>query len=388
MTAPLITVDAGAPLVEVLMQFLGGRLHHLPVRNEDEIVGLVNHTDLLRHQSRSPSFLLRKALRGETRREPGAHVREVAHMIDGLGWGGLAAAEVARVVAAVNDGLIESLLRDAERELGPAPCAYSWIVFGSEGRREQLLATDQDNALIYSEACQGGTEYFPKLARFVVDGLIEAGFPECKGGFMATNWCHSLDHWIRTFHSWIEEPDPQALMDVANFFDFRAIHGGLDLSSLEQVIADAGRNTTFLAQLAKASLSMRPPIGLFNRIKQGSEGLNLKAAGLMPVVGLARVYGLECGTHERSTLGRLRVAREKGVLSAEGADLLEQGFRFLIQLRLRVQIEAVRQKEAPGNFVRLESLEKIDARHLKETLLEIRTMQQALAQRHRVELLG
>jgi CBS domain-containing protein len=177
-------------------------------------------------------------------------------------------------------------------------------------------------------------------------------------------------------------------MDVANFFDFRAIHGGLDLSGLDQIIADARRNTTFLAQLAKASLSMRPPIGLFNRIKQSEEGLNLKAAGLMPVVGLARVYGLECGTHERSTLGRLRVAREKGVLSAEGADLLEEGFRFLIQLRLQVQIDAVRRGQAPDNFVRLESLEKLDARHLKETLLEIRTMQQALAQRHRVELLG
>ena len=191
MSSPLITVDAGAPLVEVLMQFLGGRLHHLPVRSEDEIVGLVNHTDLLRHQSRSPSFLLRKVLRGETRREPGTHVREVAHMIDGLGWGGLGASDVARVVAAVNDGLVESLLRDAERTLGPPPCAYSWIVFGSEGRREQLLATDQDNALIFSEVCQGGQEYFPKLARPSWTSRTSSTFAPFTAGWTFPDWIRS-----------------------------------------------------------------------------------------------------------------------------------------------------------------------------------------------------
>ena len=388
MTSPVVTVDAAAPLVDVLVQFLDRRIHHLPVEREGEIIGLVTHSDLLRHHVNSPSFVLRRVLRGEASADDGAHVEQIARMVDALGWSGLGAVDVARVVASVNDALVERLLRDAEAALGEPPCRYAWLVFGSEGRREQLLVTDQDNALVVEDDTADSREYFGRLARHVVDGLLRAGFPECKGGFMATNWCHPLERWRELFRGWIEQPEPQALMDVANLFDFRSLHGTLDLEPLEAIIASGGRNSTFLSQLARTSLHMRPPIGLFHRIKESPEGLDLKAAGVMPIVGLARVSGLEAGSRERSTLGRLAAAREAGKLSHEGADLLAEGFRFLLQLRLRRQLEALRRGDEPGNRVRMDELERVDARHLKETLLEIRSMQQALAQRHRVELLG
>ena len=386
MSSPLVTVDVGAPLVEALMQFLDRRLHHLPVEDGSEIVGLITHTDLLRHQVNSPSFLLRRVLQGDT--VEGAHTEQIARMIEGLRSGGLGAVDIARVVAAVNDALVERCLRDAEELLGPPPCAYAWLVFGSEGRREQLLVTDQDNALVVEHDDAESRDYFARLARAVVDRLLASGIPECAGGFMATNWCHPLSKWEALFRSWIEQPEPQALMDVANLFDFRALHGGLSTERLDAIIAGAQHNSTFLAQLAKASLAMRPPIGLFHRVKQSPEGLDLKASAVMPVVGLARVVGMEAGTRERSTLGRLASARDRGQLSHEGADLLSEGFRFVLQLRLRLQLEALRRGEAPSNRVRMEDLERVEARHLKETLLEIRSMQQALAQRHRVELLA
>lgn len=386
MTSPVVTVDAEAPLVDVLMQFLDRRLHHLPVEREGEVVGLVTHTDLLRHHVNSPSFLLRKVLRGDA--PDGEHVVEIARMVDASSRGGLGAVDVARIVASVNDALVERLLRDAEDELGSPPCRYAWLVFGSEGRREQLLVTDQDNALVIEDDAPDCTAYFQRFARHVVDGLLRAGFPECKGGYMATNWCHPLARWEELFRGWIDQPEPQSLMEVANLFDFRALHGSLDVESLDAIVLEGGKNQTFLSQLARTSLEMRPPIGLFHRVKESPDGLDLKAAGVMPIIGLARVAGLEAGSRERSTLGRLTAAREQGVLSHEGADLLAEGFRFLLQLRLRRQIDALRRGAEPDNRVRMDELERVDARHLKETLLEIRSMQQALAQRHRVELLG
>ncbi len=388
MSTPVVTVDHTAPLIDVLVQFLDRRLHHLPVEREGEIVGLVTHSDLLRHHVNSPSFVLRRILRGDGTEDHRDHPTRVAAMVDALTWGGLGATDVARVVASVNDALVERLLREAESALGAPPCRYAWLVFGSEGRREQLLVTDQDNALVFETDTPQCHEYFSTFARHVVDGLLAAGFPECAGGFMATNWCHPLEEWQRRFRQWIDTPEPQALMEVANLFDFRSLHGTLSLEPLDRVIATGGANSTFLSQLARTSLRLRPPIGLFHRIKQSPEGLDLKAAGVMPIVGLARVYGLESGSRERSTLDRLAVARDEGTLSHEGADLLAEGFRFLLQLRLRRQLEAVRRGETPDNRVRMEDLERVDARHLKETLLEIRSMQQALAQRHRVELLG
>lgn len=388
MSSPLITVEASAPVLEAMVLLLDRRLHHLPLERQGEIVGLVTHSDLLRHQTRSPGFVLRRILREDASQAPGTHSAEIAAMVEGLHQSGLRSSDIARLVATVNDTLVERALREAESELGAPPCPYAWIVFGSEGRREQLLLTDQDNALVYAEASDGAAAYFAQLGRRVVDALVQAGFPECKGGFMATNWCHPLDRWESLFRGWVERPDPQALMDVANLFDFRALHGELDLAPLERIIAGGRDNQTFLGQLARTSLRMRPPIGLFHRIKQGSEGIDLKTGGVVPVVGLARVYALESGTRERSTLGRLAAARSGGQISGEGADLLTEGFRFLLNLRLREQLKALREGREPVNHVRLEALERVDARHLKETFLEIRQMQQAMAQRYQVELLG
>jgi CBS domain-containing protein len=375
-------------VLEAMILLLDRRLHHLALKRNGEVIGVVTHSDLLRHQMRSPGFVLRRILRGHDPESPGTHPIEIAAMVEGLHRSGLATRDIARLVATVNDALVERILREAEAECGAPPCAYAWIVFGSEGRREQLLLTDQDNALVYEVASDGARHYFERLAHRTVEGLVRAGIPACQGGFMATQWCHPLARWKTLFASWIEQPDPQALMDVTNLFDFCALHGTLDLEPLEAIIASARDNRTFLGQLARASLRMRPPLGLFHRIRQGNAGIDLKSGGLVPIVGLARVLALESGARERSTLGRLVVARSAGRLSAEGADLLTEGFGFLMDLRLREQLRALREGRDASNHVRLEALGRVDARHLKEIFLEIRHVQQAMAQRYQVELLA
>ena len=104
---------------------------------------------------------------------------------------------------------------------------YAWIVFGSEGRQEQSFLTDQDNALVYADGVDGAAAYFERFAERGVESLIAVGFPPCAGGFMATHWHRPLAEWTSMFRTWIESPEPEALMKAANFFDFRAVHGGL-----------------------------------------------------------------------------------------------------------------------------------------------------------------
>ncbi len=387
MTSPARTLSADAPVIEALMRLLDARIHHLPLERDGQIMGVVTHTDLMRHQVKSPAHLLKRIEKAEGEEIEG-HANDIAGMVESLTFGGLKAAEVGRIVATLNDALVHAQLLRAERDQGKPPCAYAWIVFGSEGRREQLLLTDQDNALVYATATKEAESYFGQLAERVVGGLIRAGFPPCAGGFMATNWCRPLDAWKRLFSTWVEEPDPQALMDVANFFDFRPIFGTLDLEPLDDIVQKAASQRRFLAQLARASLGMRPPIGLFHRIRQAPEGIDIKAGGLMPIVGLARVHALEAGSRDRSTLARLEAARRAGLLSDEGAEGLIEGFRFLFRLRLETQLKDVRRGDPPDNRVRLEELGPLDARHLKDTLLHIRQMQQAMAQRFNVDMLG
>src|SRR5215207_6508055 len=160
---PLFALPAETPLFEALRRMLERRIHHLPITRAGEVVAVLGDTDLLRHQARSP--------------------------------------------------LARRLLVLAERDLGPAPCAYAWMALGSEGRMEQVLLTDQDNALVYADDSAEARAYFPRLAARVVDGLVAAGFPPCPGGYMASQWCRSLADWQALFRGWIERPDPQALLE-------------------------------------------------------------------------------------------------------------------------------------------------------------------------------
>lgn len=388
MSAPLKTFPADAPVFEALLHVLEQRIHHLALIRNGSVIGVVTHADILRHQVKSPAALLKRVDRATDPADWAGYADEVAGTVESLLWGGLEPADIGHVVASLNDSLVQNVLRWAEVKSGPPPCPYAWIVHGSEGRREQALITDQDNALVFAEDTSEARDYFRRFAEVVIEALTKASFPPCPGGFMATKWNYTLDEWDELFRGWTTSPEPEALMEVANFFDFRSIHGRLDLERLHARIAEGGSSSVFLAHLTRAGLGMRPPIGLFHRIKEEDEGIDLKAGGIVPTVSLARVYALEARSRARSTLDRLEAARRAGVVSETGAETLAEGFRFLFRLRLESQMSARRKREEPTNRVRLDDLSPLERRHLKETFLHIREMQESVSQRYKVGLLG
>ena len=387
-TRPVRTISAGATLFQTLVFMLEHHVHHAPLEADGVITGIVTDTDLLRLYLKSPIYLLRDIERASTTEDLARYATELAGMVETMLWGGLNAAQIGPVVSRLNDALVVRLLRLAEEELGPAPVPYAWIVFGSEGRMEQTLLTDQDNALVYADEGADHEAYFEALAGRVVHGLIAASFPPCAGGFMATNWRRTLSSWSQLFRGWIETPEPRALIEALNFFDFRRVHGSLDLEALERLLKRAGREPLFMAQLARASLGLTPPLGAFRSIKAEDEGVDLKKGGLAPIVSLARLYALEAGASARGTLDRLDEAVAAGTLSKHGAQTLAEGFRFLLGLRLREQLRARREGEAVTNSVRLDHLSPVERQHLKDVFVAIREMQNATALRHAVARLA
>jgi CBS domain-containing protein len=378
---PLKTLPAETPIYGALQWILGESLHHLPVTRDGRVVGILGERDLLRHQARSPLQLL---YRIEHLQDPAAlagYARELAATADALFEGGLHAVQIGRVVAAVNDALTARLLAMAERELGPPPCPYSWIVFGSEGRMEQVLLSDQDNALVYALDVPGAPEYFAGLAARVVDGLLQAGFPPCPGGYMATDWCRPLSEWRASFLGWIERPEPQALLQAQIFFDFRAVHGTLDLRPLEDLLRAAGRHARFLHHLARTSLVFSPAVGRFGRLRRRDDAVDLKAGGIAPVVILARTYALAAGQTPRPTLERLAAAAAEGALSGGAAEQLSDGFRFLTRVRLREQLRSVRAGHPPANSVLMDTLSPHERGRLRDVLRGVRRIQESAAMR-------
>lgn len=389
MTCPIRAIPADTPIYGALMYTLQEGIHHLPLSRNGEIVGVVTNGDILRHQVKSPVYLMQHIRRASEPAVLSSYANDIAGTISGLYYGGLNVSQIGRIVASLNDALAVRLLKLTEKNLGPPPTPYAWVVFGSEGRMEQAVLTDQDNALIYEEDVPGAKEYFKALSQQVNDGLVQAGFPPCPGGYMAVNWHMSLPEWQRLFRKWVETPEPQALLEASIFFDFRPVYGTLSLESLEQIVLKAKKSGIFIAQMARNSLSFTPPLNFFRWIVRDANGMiDLKKGGVAPIVGLARTYALQGGARNRSTLERLQAAVAADTLSRHGADELIDTYQFLLGLRLREQLAKINHNETPTNLIDINELSRRDKRRLKEAFLVIKSMQEATSSRFRTDQLG
>ncbi|MEM8930884.1 MAG: DUF294 nucleotidyltransferase-like domain-containing protein [Acidobacteriota bacterium] len=382
---PLLTLDADAPIVAAHVAMLDADVRHLVLLRDGAIVGLVSASDLLRHPD-GGSFTLVRRLDTDLDATLPRYRSLVEDTVAALSAGGLDASHVAPLVSALNDHLVRRLLVRAIEALGEPLLAWSWIVFGSEGRREQTLLTDQDNALIYDDPSPDGSDdevdgYFRALAERMAADLRTAGFPPCPGGYMATRWRGPRSEWTRRFAGWIETPDPDAMLAASIFFDVRPVAGPLDLTPLDTQITAAGRQSGFLHHLFETASIFRPPIGLFGRLRTDRGALDLKAGGIAPIVGMARVAGLAAGSLERGSLARLTAAVDADVLARPDRERLDDIFRFLLDLRLRHQLDQKRRDVAVTSSVRLADLSAVDRDRLKRSLGRVSRLQEALGLR-------
>jgi CBS domain-containing protein len=390
MTAPFLSLTADAMAFEGLLLMLERGVHHLPLLNPDgSVLGLVTHTDILRRQSNSPLFLPRQLQRAESPADLRRYADQVARTVTTLLDAGAHVVDIGRVVAVAHDALLVRLLQDAEQQLGPPPVPYAWLVLGSEGRLEQTLRTDQDNALVYhDDATPAQAAYFPRLAAHVVAQLVDCGFPRCPGEVMATNpdWCRPLAAWQRYFTHWISVPDEEALLRAAIFFDYRQVYGSLPAeAALHRMTDHAADQRIFMARLARTALRNPAPLTLFHGIATERRGtqrrlLDLKLRGTALIVDLARLFALEARTPQTNTVARLRAAEQAAVLHPREAANLIHAFELLARLRLQHQQSCLAAGLPVDNQVNLDQLSHREHRELKESLQAVHHVQRGVAE--------
>lgn len=387
MSAPALTMSADQLVFEALMTMLERRIHHIPITENGHIIGVVTDTDIMRRQSRSPLLLLDQLQFAQSMEELRAYADQVAATVGALLDAGARVQDIGRVVAVAHDALLARLLRDAEADFGEPPCPYAWLVMGSEGRYEQTLRTDQDNALVYADDAPPEAEpYFAQLAERVVGQLVECGFPRCPGDIMATNpeWRKPLAVWQSYFRHWIRLPEEEALLRAGIFFDYRAVYGKLDAeSALRPIIEDGSRERVFLGRLARAALRRSPPIGFFRQFVVERHGtardlIDLKERGTALIVDLARLFALEARVRATNTLERLRGAAGRSSLSESGAEDLIAAFDLISLLRLRHQYRQLQQGEPLTNLVPVSRLSKLEQRDLKDALRAVSRIQRGV----------
>ena len=398
--SPITDIMTGAPITasvdtyayEALLTMARHRIHHLPVLDDSRIAGVVTASDFIERRTTSPIYLAADIHRQDTVETLAIIARRLPILVRNLAAAGASAERTQHVITGLADTIAIRLLELAELSLGPPPVDYAWIVAGSQAREEFTVASDQDNALILDDAFEPSRDgaYFEALARFVCDGLAACGQPYCPGDVMATNpeWREPLSHWQARFARWVDNPDPEALMHGCTFFDLRHVYGDAELSAtLRHSLLERTRgNSIFLSHLAGNALSRQPPLGLFrNFVLSGARDearvLDLKHAGVVPIVDLARVYALDGGINAVNTHERLEAAVTSGELSPSGARDLGDALTFLSDTRFRHQMCQLEAGVEADNLVAPDSLSRFESGHLKDAFTIVRTMQRSLAQR-------
>jgi len=390
MTADPITLQSDALAFDALVTMIEKKISHLPVVEGGSLVGILTHTNLVLAQARSAIYMI-----GEIHRlsDPGGMagvVRQIPQLLVSLVDSGASAYKIGHIITSIADACTIRLLELAENKLGPPPVPYLWLACGSQGRREQTGVSDQDNCLFlhdsYVEAAHG--RYFEDLANFVCDGLNTCGYVYCPGEMMATNpkWRQPLKVWKGYYRSWIDNPGPMAQMLASVMFDLRPIAG--DFSLAESVSQDnrerARNNSIFVAHMVSNALTHKPPLGMFGNLTttkapDGRNAIDMKHAGVVPIVDIARVYALTAAIAEVNTTLRLEAGRSASVLSENGARDLLAAFEFIALTRLRHQARQIREGKKPDNFLPPNAISPLERTQLKDTFQVVKTIQSALS---------
>jgi CBS domain-containing protein len=369
---PVQAVPVGMPLFEAWKNLVDAGVNHLAVARDGELIGVLTSSDLLKCSAQGPISVLRSVERIGGRDGLAGYGGRVAEMASALLSGGLEANTIAGFVARLNDTLLRRITQWVEAELGPAPAPWAWLVFGSEGRMEQTLLTDQDNALVYADEAAGDRGWFERFADRVGDDLELAGFPRCPGGRMARRWHGTLSEWEHQIESSMEERPH----DAAIFFDHRKVAGRLDVAPIEEVLASAKKVRHFVRVLASGALGFVPPTGILLR---KSSRVDLKAEGISPVVFLARCYAIEIGTPARNTFRRLDAALAAGLMGENVHADVSQAYQLLLGVRLRAQLRALAEHRPPANEIVMASLTPMERNRVKESFRAIRRWQEKAA---------
>lgn len=394
MASPVRTIEVGLSVSEVIMEMVRSGVHHLVMTADgtdtSPITGIVSDHDVMVSQQNHPASLIKEIKRAnDSSRWP--KLRDQAEeMVSSYLNQGLNVRLIASTITKINDTIIEKAIEKALSDIPELEdVSFCWLNLGSEGREEQLLRTDQDNAIIFADTEDNETtqKQLLKLASTVTQLLDQCGFEKCPAEIMASNpkYCQPLSSWKKYFKQWIASPEPKAVMNATIFFDFRAGWGNhlLAASLSEYLIEELKARNIFMHFLAQNALQNPPPLSFFKHFLVESSGehknsFDIKKRGMMPLSDAARllllhhhVTGIQNTSMRYEKLMELEPKNEAVFKAAAAAYELFLKHRTLNGLK----------QANSGRFLPIEEMDKYDKQILKNAFLSIKEIQEVISVR-------
>ena len=389
----LVSLRLGAPLFDALALMIRHQVHRIVVTDGDRIAGFVEQLDLLSFLSNHSYLITRRILEADSIEALARAADQITHLVGLLHRGGTRVGHTARLVQELNAKLFERAWQlIAPPELVANSCLF---VMGSEGRGEQLLKTDQDNALVLRDGYAPPPDLAAICQRFS-DALAAFGYPECPGRIMVSNpeWRRPAAEFGQTVRRWLLMPDAESLMALAIFIDAHAVCGDAQLlaqvrAQVDQLVVD---NDVLKARFAAAIDAFETGSGWWNRLlslggDSVGEQLDVKKAGLFPLVHGVRSLALEARLAPTSTVERIEALVAAGKLPADLAPELVDSLYFFMGLRLKAGLDALELGRQNGRLVDVARLTSLERDLLKDALGVVKRFKALLRQRYRLDQL-
>lgn len=397
MTQAPFYLSPDASAFDAAIAMTGRHIAHVCLVKDGRLCGVVSERDLFSLQ-RVDLVHLARTISNATRIESLANLRgDIVQLVDRMLAHGASSTQITQIITLLNDHTVCRVIELTLEEKGEPGIPFSWLCFGSEGRREQTLYTDQDNGILFeardaAEAAKIRDQLLP-IAERINQSLAQCGFTLCKGNIMAGNpeLCLSRVEWSRRFAAFIREATPENLLASTIYFDLRVVWG--DESGCDQlrrsILDQVADNHLFQRRMADNALRQRPPVGRFKDFvlaRKGSDKdtLDLKTQGLTPFVDGARLLSLATGIEVNNTLERMRQLVEREVIDPLDGAAYEEAYHFIQQTRMQQHQLQSRQNMPYSNRIDPDTLNHLDRRILRESLRQAQRLQSSLTLRYQL----
>jgi CBS domain-containing protein len=393
MSSPVVTVVENVSLAEAQLLMIKNNVSHLCVTldgtNKSVVKGIISEHDLIVAQASNPGVLIKEIKRSQTAKDLKQIRDRMTDIIQNSIQKNIPLTHISNIASEINLAIIKRSVELSILDLGSPPARFAWLSIGSQGRKEQLLLTDQDSILIFEdvtpEKYREVKDYFIKLGKRTTATLEKTGYEFCPNGHMGSNmlWCKSLTDWTKQYNSWMNTPGENSNDLSSIFFDYEIAFGEPKIEeAIETIIfKNAKNNTLFFDFLGNDALKKNAPLSFFKKFMlEEEEGPNknkfdIKTRALMPLIDGARLFALSYNIKGiNNTYSRFK---QLAIVDAKNAEVyLNCAEAFLILSKFRT-IEGLKNDDS-GQYLNLNELSKIDKEKLKNAFAPMRELEELI----------